>query len=229
MMEMKFGFHPAPGPLPRHVGIIPDGGRRWAAGHDCSLHQSYIQTKARLKEFVVFLTGKGVKEVSVYLSSIQNFRRTAAEMAANLTLLEEALQHEIAEIAEREDLLVIIAGSREMLPESLLGAVNTLEKKTERGMRGRLNLLIAYDPLAEILQALKTAEQAERFTDHLWVSTPVDLVIRSGGAPVLSNFLPLQSGFARLVLFDQLFNDLTTGDLDEVLEQFSKTERKFGE
>ena len=66
------------------------------------------------------------------------------------------------------------------------------------------------------------------FITHLQITTPVDLVIRSGDAPLLSNFLPLQSAWARLYFTDKLFNDLTAEDVLQILRHFEKINRKFG-
>ncbi|MEI6456967.1 MAG: undecaprenyl diphosphate synthase family protein [bacterium] len=227
-MEESSRFHPSPGKIPNHAGIIPDGGRRWASVHGCSLRESYLRTRSQLQSMVELLSGKGVKEISLYLSSIQNFRREEDEMAAGLELVESSLAHEIPELAGRRGLRVTVAGNREIIPASLLEKVNTIEQSTCDHKKGRLNLLLAYDPLDEIMQAMNKPGSSGRFWDHLSVTTPVDLIIRTGDAPLLSNFLPLQSGYARLFFFERLFNDLTPEDILGVLEQFSTIERKFG-
>mgnify|MGYP001321865466 CR=1 FL=1 len=170
----------------------------------------------------------GIAEISIYLSSIQNFRRTSDEMAANMEIIYAALTHEIKILAGQQDLKVIIAGNRALLPEKFTRAVETLERLTAGNARGRLNLLIAYDPILEISEAVSHAPSPNHFTDHLWITTPVDLILRTGGANLLSNFLPLQSGYARIHCFEQLFNDLTTRDLEQVLADFCRIDRKFG-
>ncbi|MEI6435336.1 MAG: polyprenyl diphosphate synthase [Bacteroidota bacterium] len=228
-MQFTSDFHPSSGAIPVHVGIIPDGGRRWAKAHSCTLREAYSQTKASLQIFVNYLIEKGALEISIYLSSIQNFRRNLDDLTANLDLIELALNNEIAEIAKNQNIKVIVAGNREILPKSLRVDIDSLEQLTRNNTRVRLNLLLAFDPFEEIINAMKASEIPDHFLNHLLIKTPVDLVIRSGGAPLLSNFLPLQSAYARLCFFDKLFNDLTTGDLDVVMENFAKTKRKFGE
>lgn len=228
-IEKTSDFHPEPGPVPRHVGIIPDGGRRWAMAQGLTLEEAYVQTRASLQVFVGFLLEHGVKEISIYLSSIQNFRREADELVTNLDMVESSLTDEIGEIAQQRKLRVAIVGNRDIIPESLLAAVISIEQSTLYETGGRLNLLLAYDPLEEIIQAMKASENPARFFSNLRVTSPVDLIIRSGGAALLSNFLPIQSGFARLFFSDKLFNDLTIGDLDGILKDFAKTDRKFGE
>lgn len=222
-------FHPVPGSPPRHIGIIPDGGRRWAKAHDCSLQEAYGVARSKLQEFVSFILDRGVQEISIYLSSIQNFRREADELDANLDIVESSMAREIAMLAEHRNLKVVMAGNRDILPETFQHEVSKLEQKTKNNTSGRLNFLIAYDPIEEIVQAIKASEAPEKFFTKLWVTTPVDFIVRSGKAPVMSNFLPIQSGYARLYFFGKLFNDLTLEDIICALENFSTIERKYGD
>ncbi len=222
-------FHPTPGPVPLHVGIIPDGGRRWAKANGCKLEEAYFETKSHMLKLVTFLYGYGVREISVYLSSIQNFRRPPEELKANLMIVETALQNEIATLVRQFNLVVKVAGNREVLPANISASFRLLERDTSLHTGGRLNLLMAYDPLEEITEAQKSSDGPGMFYKHLLVNTPVDLVIRSGGANLISNFLPLQCAYARLYFSTKLFNELTIDDVSEILEKFAETDRKFGE
>jgi undecaprenyl diphosphate synthase len=228
-MELTAAFHPSAGSLPWHVGIIPDGGRRWAKAHQCTHKEAYIQAKSHLLQFVNYLYQKEVNEISIYVSSIQNFRRSAEDMAINFEITESALENEIASLAHERNLVIKLIGDHSVFPPSLSNVVRSLEKSTFNNSQGRLNLLIAYNPLEEIIQAIKSSDVPGNFFKYLSVTTPVDIVFRSGGAHLLSNFLPLQSAYARLCFFDKLFNDLTIKDLEEALDGFSRIVRKFGE
>lgn len=227
-MADSSGFHPIPGKIPSHIGIIPDGGRRWAKSRACTLDEAYRQTKSSLGIFVELLILRGVKEISIYLSSIQNFRREPSELKASLDMVEFALKNDIAEIAVKLGFRVVVAGNRAILPESLVSAIHSSADATKDYSKGRLNLLLAYDPLEEISHAVRSSPDPSEIYRHLWITTPLDLVIRTGGASLLSNFLPLQSAWARLYFTDKLFNDLTADDVLGVLDDFSNIERKFG-
>lgn len=228
-MEDTAAFHPVPGKIPLHVGIIPDGGRRWASAHGCSLQEAYLKSRSLLGVVVKMMFNEGVKEISIYLSSIQNFRRQPEDLDPNLEIVEYALNTEITEIAGKLGLCVCVAGNRNIFPSTLKEAAHNIEHLTAGNCTRRLNLLIAYDPLGEIAQAVAKSNNTPDFYKHLWVQRPLDLVIRSGGAQLLSNFLPLQSGYARLYFFKTLFNDLEPADFQKVLEDFRKIERKFGD
>lgn len=228
-MQPSSEFHPLDRSGPLHVGIIPDGGRRWALARACSLEQSYLRTSEILEEAVDLFIGKGVKEISIYLSSIQNFRRGSTDLSPYLDVVEAALNNRILNLAGTKNLRLTISGNRHVLPPSLSDACTKAETLTRHHQSGKLNLLIAYDPHLEIAEALRLSGSPEEYLNCLTVSTPLDLVIRSGGANLLSNFLPLQSGYARLYFIPSLFNDLCMDDFEKILNEFAGLERKFGE
>ncbi len=227
-METTAYYHPSVEAVPLHVGIIPDGGRRWAKAHGCSLGESYACTRSFLQLLVEMFFNKGVQELSIYLSSIQNFRREPEDLEPYLAILESSLNNQITQLARHRQLRVVIAGNLDILPASLRTAIESIEQQTINYSSGRINLLLAYDPHEEIIKAVKSSGNMNEFITHLQITTPVDLVIRSGDAPLLSNFLPLQSAWARLYFTDKLFNDLTAEDVLQILRHFEKINRKFG-
>jgi undecaprenyl diphosphate synthase len=222
-------FHPGKTRVPLHVGLIPDGGRRWAQVNRCSLADSYNRTKQLIHDMVVFFTESGVFEISIYLSSIQNFRRPTFEVEAFNQVSTFAFQHDILYLAYERQLRINVAGNRNSIPYDYLKAIEAAESETKSYKQGQINILVAYNPIDEIIGAFSKSENPDEFLKHLWVTNPLDLIIRSGGANLLSNFLPLQSGYARLVFYDRLFNDLTIKDLEQVLWEFTNIERKFGD
>lgn len=222
-------FHPGKTRVPHHVGLIPDGGRRWAQVNGCSLADSYNRTKQLIRDMVVFLTESSVFEISIYLSSIQNFRRSTFEVEAFNQVSTLAFQHDILNLAHERQLRINVAGNRNAIPDDYLKAIETAELKTIAYKQGQINILVAYNPVDEIMEAFSRSGNSDEFLKHLWVTNPLDLILRSGGANLLSNFLPLQSGYARLVFFDRLFNDLIISDLKQVLWDFTNIERKFGD
>ncbi len=220
--------HPAGETIPYHVGIIPDGGRRWAKAQGVTLEEAYLQTRLRLQKLTERLIYTSVKEVSVYLSSIQNFRRGPEDLIPYLKSLESSFSQEIPLMALHLDLKIVMAGDRDILPSGLRQLIEKVENESAGRQKARLNLLIAYDPWEELAEAMNRCPDPTRLAGYLQVSTPVDLIIRTGGAPLLSNFLPLQSGFARFYCVDKLFNDFTAEDLQDILHTFSGLNRQFG-
>jgi undecaprenyl diphosphate synthase len=221
-------FHPDNSGIPGHVGLIPDGGRRWAVKHNVGLEESYHKTKLFLAEICSYLFDVGVNEISIYLSSIQNFRRQQTEIDAFNTVSEIAFGREILQLAESKHVRVVFAGNRDILPRDYLKAIEIVEAKTSGFKNGAINLCIAYNPIEELYSAFSKSETNNEILKNLWVKTPLHLIIRSGGANLLSNFLPLQSGFARLYFLDDLFNDLTINNFKAIIYEFSMLDRKFG-
>ena len=104
-----------------------------------------------------------------------------------------------------------------------------LREMTKENVSKRLNICIAYNPLYEIWESAKKSSTPSDFLNNLWVKTPLDLVIRTGKANLISNFLILQSGFARMYFIDKLFNDIQISDIKQIMDTFKKNERKYGE
>ena len=99
---------------------------------------------------------------------------------------------------------------------------------SQKGPR-HLGLCFAYDPFDEVEHALLSRKGDDPLANHFWIPEPLDLVIRTGDANLISNFLPLQSGFARLYFTGELFNDLAIEQVQRILNEFTTLSRHFGE
>jgi len=217
-------FHP--GTLsPNHAGIIPDGTRRWARINHVSLADAYMQAVVLLQKIVVSLLEEGIHEISIYLSSEQNFKRSREEVDAFCRAEAHFCDALLPGIAESFGLKVVAVGNMEIVPGYLRDALEALTGMTASKTAGRINLCAAYNPLEEVSHAAKHAV----LLNGLQVKTPLDLVIRTGGANLLSNFLPLQSGFARLYFLDKLFNELEVDDIRQIVSSFREIGRNYGE
>jgi len=189
-----------------HLGIIPDGGRRWAGLRDISLLQSYRLSMTRLCEATEALFDHGVSTISIYLLSKANLARSQFEV--------DAISLAIADLLEglkRSGPVIGLAGDLSLVGEELrvtVGEAILARPPTSK----RVNLCIAYDPWDEVRSAHALAGSSNLF-EHLWVTEPIDLIIRTGDAQTLSNFLPLQAAYARIVFRSELFNDLNVEDL----------------
>ncbi len=221
-------FHPSAENHPIHLGIIPDGGRRWALKQNCKLSDSYAYTRKLLANLVRNAKKWNISEWSIYLSSAQNYRREKHELDAFSNEILHASLNELNELTNSHGIKVTIAGNYQYLSPELAANLSLLEKKSSRNHDLKLNLCIAYNPMDEISMALKNAPNHDNLTDYLWVKTPLDLIIRTGDANLLSNFLPLQSGFARIYFFSQVFNDITESDIEETLNHYLSQQLKYG-
>ncbi|NTW24664.1 MAG: hypothetical protein HGA37_08195 [Lentimicrobium sp.] len=221
-------FYPESSRKSIHIGIIPDGGRRWATNHKVSVRESYLRTKQLLAEIVDKLYANGIFEISLYLSSKENFKRPDNEVMAFNSVSIDAISDEIFQIAISRKINVKVAGLKGNLPEKYQAKIEFIEKETCSFENARLNLCIAYNPIEEIQQAFQKADGPDDFINHLWIKNPVDLIVRTGGANLLSNFIPLQSAYARLFFVDKLFNDINWNDFESIIKTYRLLDRKYG-
>jgi len=229
MNEFSSNYHPHNNDVSLHVGLIPDGGRRWAKKHNISLSESYAVSRDLIVEIAKYLFSNSVAELSIYLSSVQNFRRTESEIDSFSTVTSNGISNEILKLATLLNLEVRIIGDDNSLSRETISLLADHNKKLNVETARKINLCISYNPSVEIENAIKQREGDRSFVEYLWVKRPLDLIIRTGGANLLSNFLPLQSGFARLYFLDELFNDLSLSTVEAVIEGFNNLNRKFGD
>lgn len=172
----------------------------------------------------------GVQIVTVYLLSKENLRRSRPELDAVLTEEDRFLRHIIPAVCSKVGATAKVAGSPELLPhpwDRIGEHLNPAQLHSEK----KINLCIAYNPMLELAAALKewsVTQRPDELITRLWVSDPVDLVIRTGGAETLSNFLPLQCGYARIIFIEELFNDTSVDTMLRIAKHHEGLELKYG-
>ncbi len=215
-------------PYRLHVGVIPDGARRWALREEVTYSEAYNRAAQKLSNLVGFLFDDRVSIVSIYLSSALNFRRSQQEVSAFCRAQAYLCSDLLPNVAERFVTRVQAVGDQSLLPDYLVGSIQDIERTTKSQSLTRLNLCVAYDPIEELVEACSTLSSSDSMVDNLWVRDPVDLVIRTSGANLLSSFLPLQCSYARLYFLEPLFNDLEIADVENVLTEFREIARSYG-
>lgn len=215
--------------IPRHVGIIPDGIRRWARKNEHDLQGAYLDAMGILARLISHLFDWGVMSISVYLLSKENLSRPRNELLAAVEAELSLITHQLPILARNYQVQVLLAGNLELADkryEEVLKAVPKIEPK--ENVR-KLFLLIAYNPIDELLSNIfYLGLDGKDILNHLWVNQKVDLVVRTGGEQRLSNFLPIQSGYAELIFQEKFFNELTIEDFEEFKEEYLDRQRRFG-
>ena len=221
----------SPDGVARHVAIITDGNGRWAQQRGLSVaegHQAGADTvKARLRDAAQL----GVRELTVYSFSTENWNRPAAEVAALMALFSERILRETPELRD-EGVRMRFIGRREGVSPELAEQMDWAEAET--GANRRITLFVAfnYGGRAEIVDAARsfTGTTEEEFRQHLYAPEmhDPDLLIRTSGEQRLSNYLLWQSAYSELVFTDVLWPDFSRADFESALEEFASRRRRFG-
>ena len=228
--------------MPKHIAIIMDGNRRWAKKRNLPVKMGHKQGAETLKKIVRYANKIGVKYLTVYAFSTENWKRSEEEVSALMNLLEDYLDMFTKE-ADTENIVIKVLGSMKELSSSLQEKIKTTVERTEKNTGIIFNIALNYGGRAEIIKAVK--EIAEDYknekiileeidedivSNHLYTSgcTDPDLLIRTSGELRLSGFLPWQTVYSEFVFLDKLWPDFSEKDLDEAIEVFKKRNRKFG-
>ena len=219
----------------KHIAFIMDGNGRWAKARGKARELGHVEG-AKAFERVVKYCGKiGIKYVTVYAFSTENWSRPPKEVEKIMLLLERYLDRIISK-AEEYDVRVCFIGDRAPLSEKLREKMQRAEKRTAENEKV-LNIALNYGGRAEIVNAVNKllAEGAEKLTEEMISGAlytaecpPPDLIVRTAGEQRLSNFLMWQSAYSELYFTETLWPDFGSEDIDEAVRCFYRRTRRFG-
>lgn len=228
-MYNSSNFHPQLVSYPKHIALIPDGGRRWASINKCSYKDSYLVSMRLITEMTDYIFEKGADFFSIFFASTFNFKRTRKEVDDFCTVEWNYLNTTFLEYALKKGVKIKIIGTKDVNMEPFIENVFELESKTKAGTK-TVYFCFNYNSFDEIEFASKQArEDNDSFLNHLQVPYPIDILIRTGDANVLSGFLLPQIAFARIYFFKKLFNEFTVDDLKDVIDSYLGLDLKYGE
>ncbi len=228
--------------IPEHVALIMDGNGRWAKKRNLPRvmgHRAGIKTVRRVIEASLEL---GVKYLTLYTFSTENWKRPKKEVNALMSLLREYLIKELKQF-NKEEVRLLAIGQLERLPQSVKEALDRAMDKTKDNSRLTLTLALSYGGRNEIVQASKKIAEdikinkirpdqinEELFSKYLYthkIPDP-DLLIRTSNELRLSNFLLWQISYTELYFCHKLWPDFTKRDFKRIVEDYKKRERRFG-
>ena len=211
--------------IPGHVGIIPDGNRRWARLNNIPLTEAYEKGYRVLKDTINRLHKLGVVNISVYAMSRDNcLKRSRLEKGILEGLAVRALQElRSNEELERNGVRVIVVGDLALLPQSVRREAMETMKATSNRNGGFLAIALCYSGRWEI--DYYTSRGLKPPTLGL---EPIDLLIRTGGYRRISSFFPLLLEYAEMYFTDTLWPDFSEEELHRSIEWFGRQQRKFG-
>ena len=227
--------------IPNHVGIIMDGNGRWAQKRGLARSLGHKAGADNLLSLCKHISKVGVKYLSLYAFSTENFKREAGEVNYLMNLFIELFNSKLKELSDN-NVKVIFSGRREPLPEKVLKAMDEVVTYSENNTGLILNICINYGGRAEIVDMTK--KLCELYKDNeitledidydlvnknLYHELPdVDLVIRTSGELRISNFMLYQSSYAEYHFPETLFPDFNEEEFDKAILEFNKRNRRFG-
>jgi len=213
----------------RHVGLIPDGTRRWSRENGIPLLSGYLRSMDNLISFINTCFGDDISSISIYMLSDLNLQRSLEDLEPVFEAEQQFLSNYLLDICRKWDSKVISAGDIEILPTAFKDKIVDICHYTSMHQKRRLYLLFAYSPFEEIRHAVDRASSGKVEIDHFWVNEYVDVIIRTaGGSTLLSNFLPIQSGYAQINMRDEYFNDLKQETVFAILDKARSVLMKKG-
>jgi len=224
--------------IPQHIVLFPDGNRRWARAKGMHTLEGHKQGYNNLLDFSEWCKKRGVKVLTAFGFSTENWNRSKEEVNYLMKLLEGCLADNL-EKYNSDGVRVRVIGQKERLPESLQNAVKKIEEATKNNSNLFLNLAISYGGRWDILRAVKKIVEekipADKIDEKLFESylstaglPSPDLIIRAGGEKRMSNFVLWQAAYSELYFSPKLWPDFTEQDLDLALEEFDQRSRRFG-
>lgn len=225
--------------VPYHLGIIIDGNRRWAKERKLPSIEGHRRGLEKVKKIGKWCREKGVKILTLFTFSTENWSRPKREVNYLIKLLSKALDKKNIEEIHRDGIKFKVIGQKERFPEAFQKRIKEAEALTKDNRKGILNIALSYGGRAEIINALKEIIRKgvsinkinENLVEqHLWTSGEPypELIIRTGGEQRLSNFLIWQAAYSELYFPRKYWPDFTEGDLDKAFEEYVRRQRRFG-
>ena len=228
--------------IPAHVAIIMDGNGRWAKERGMVRVQGHRAGMEALREIVKRSDVLGVKYLTVYAFSTENWKRSIDEVSGIFKLLVLYVASELEEL-NRNNVHVNIIGDWSAVPEDAQNSIKKALKTTENNTGLVFNIALNYGGRAEIVRGAKalaervrsgeldpSAISEEMFSETLYTGgmPDPDLIIRTGGEYRLSNFLTWQSAYSELVVTKLYWPDFTPEEYEKAIEEFQGRDRRFG-
>ncbi len=221
--------------IPKHIAIIMDGNGRWAKKRGLARSFGHIEGAKSLRKIIEHSVKIGVKYLTVYAFSTENWKREEKEISTLMNLFLKYIKNE-RKTLEKNKIRFFVSGRKENVSEKLLKEIEKLQEITKNNDRMTLNIAFNYsgrneiiDAVNKILKEKKENIDEEDFEKYLYNDFPdPDLIIRTSGEFRISNFLLWQLAYSEFYITDTLWPDFDEAELDKAIESFTKRERRFG-
>ena len=228
--------------MPKHIAIIMDGNRRWAKKQGKPASYGHKEGAKTLEKIVRYANKIGLKYITVYAFSTENWKRAEDEVKALMLLLQNYLD-DYSKRADTENIRVKILGDITALSDGMQKSIKKCMERTKDNTGVTFNIALNYGGRDEIIRAIKKIAEdvkenkldinnitEEVVSNNLYTNgqPDPDLLIRTSGELRLSNFLPWQLVYSEFLFIDKNWPDFSEADLDEAIIEYQKRTRKFG-
>lgn len=226
---------------PEHVAIILDGNRRWAKERGLPQLKGHQAGFANIRELTPYIINKGVKVLSVFAFSTENFKRTQEEVKYLMDLFVNWFKKE-SERIHKENIKIIFSGRRENLRPDVLEAMDYITEKTKNNTKGIFNICLNYGGQQEIADATKrialdvqngllNVDDINEKTLYKYMYNelpPIDYLIRTSGELRISNFMIYELSYAEMYFPNIYFPDFSKEEFELAIDEYNRRERRFG-
>lgn len=227
--------------VPKHVAIIMDGNGRWAQKRGLKRTKGHQKGAKALKKISEYVYDKGIKVLSVFAFSTENWKRDKEEVDFLMDLFLKAFKDNF-DVVKKKGVKVIFSGVKDKLSDKVISAMEKMTNETKDNTNGIFNICLNYGGQDEIVNATKKIGndvkngfiEINDITPKLINSymfnelPPIDLLIRTSGEYRISNFMLWQMAYAELYFTDVLWPDFNEEEFDKALSSFNKRDRRYG-
>lgn len=221
--------------IPNHIAIIMDGNGRWAKKRFLPRTFGHKEGAKTLRKVLKYASELGVKYLTVYAFSTENWKRPEDEISTLMMLFKSYLKKEEKTLMEN-NVRFFVSGRREHIEQKLLDMIDEIQEKTQKNDGIYFNIAFNYGGRAEITDAVnkilksgKTRVTEEEIQKYLYADIPdPELLIRTSGEFRVSNFLLWQIAYSEIYITDVLWPDFDERELDKAILSFNERERRFG-
>ena len=228
--------------MPKHVAIIMDGNGRWAEKNKVNRVSGHNQGMLAMKEIIKKADQMGIKYLTVYAFSTENWKRSQEEVGGIFKLLVKYVASELEELNERNVKVQILGDYHDRVPESAINSIEKALKTTENNTGLCFNIALNYGSRAEIVRGvnkLLKENKGEEITEEdisksLYTGSEngnipdPDLIIRTSGEERLSNFLLWQAAYSEFFFTDTLWPDFAPIEFEKIVKSYMTRERRYG-
>lgn len=228
--------------MPQHIAIIMDGNRRWAKERSLKVSEGHKNGAETLEKIANYCNKIGIKYLTVYAFSTENWKRSKEEVGSLMNLLKFYLD-KFSKRANTENIVIKVLGNLDVLEKGLQDSIKKAIERTKNNNGLVVNIALNYGGRAEILQAtqriaqdvkngLLNSEDISESTIENYLYTAgqpdPDILVRTSGEIRLSNFLPWQLVYSEFCFLDKYWPDFDESDIDDIIAIYQKRNRKFG-